>query len=470
MTGQPVSDHHNSTASAIKGLYSFDSSVRKQAVATLAHAIQEGEFPEPAFAQRLNMHCHTFYSYNAYGHSPSSLAWLARQEAFLLEGIVDFDVLDGVDEFLDACAALGVRGSAGIETRIFIPEFASYELNSPGEPGIAYHMGIGFTSSSVPGSVQPVLNDFRARVTHRNQVLIEKVNAFLDPVKIDYTTDVLPLTPGDSATERHIVVAYIQAAEKMMPDPILFWAEKLRTDPNSIASMVADTAWFQNILRTKLMKRGGPGYIQPAPDTFPCIEDFHRLIVESGALPCFAWLDGTSSGEKQIEELLELMISKGVAAVNIVPDRNWNIADPAIKKEKIKNLYDVVHLAMRQFLPINVGTEMNSFGNKIVDDFTSVELEPLWPVFLDGAYFIYGHTRLQKLAQLGYQSEWAKANLPLPKERNQFFTRVGALIPPGRSAEILSGILNISMSPVEIIQTIQQELLRQSNDEYTRTI
>ena len=27
-----------------------------------------------------NMHCHTFFSFNAYGYSPTALAWLARQQ------------------------------------------------------------------------------------------------------------------------------------------------------------------------------------------------------------------------------------------------------------------------------------------------------------------------------------------------------------------------------------------------------
>jgi len=40
-----------------------------------------------------------------------------------------------VDEFLSACEIAGVRGSAGMETRVFIPEFADREINSPGEPG-----------------------------------------------------------------------------------------------------------------------------------------------------------------------------------------------------------------------------------------------------------------------------------------------------------------------------------------------
>ena len=77
------------------------------------------------------MHCHTFFSFNAYGHSPTSLAWLAKRRGFKLMGIVDFDVLDGVGEFLDACEVVGVHGSAGIETRVFLPEFATREINSP---------------------------------------------------------------------------------------------------------------------------------------------------------------------------------------------------------------------------------------------------------------------------------------------------------------------------------------------------
>ena len=50
----------------------------------------------------INLHCHTFYSYNAYGYSPTALAWLAKRNGYKALGIVDFNVLDGVDEFLTA--------------------------------------------------------------------------------------------------------------------------------------------------------------------------------------------------------------------------------------------------------------------------------------------------------------------------------------------------------------------------------
>ena len=77
---------------------------------------------------------------NSYGYSPSKFAWLARKQGLAVAAIVDFDVLDGVDEFLDAAQMVGLKAFAGLETRVFAPEFAEEIINSPGEPGIAYHI------------------------------------------------------------------------------------------------------------------------------------------------------------------------------------------------------------------------------------------------------------------------------------------------------------------------------------------
>ena len=141
-------------------LNDFDFDVRAAALRTL---LQRSPKPHTEPSEVANMHCHTFFSYNAYGYSPTALAWLARQERYGLMGIVDFDVLDGVDEFLDACFLTGVRGSAGIETRTYLPEFAEYEMNSPGEPGVLYHMGVGFTSTSVSPQASSIIDELRSQ-------------------------------------------------------------------------------------------------------------------------------------------------------------------------------------------------------------------------------------------------------------------------------------------------------------------
>jgi hypothetical protein len=432
-------------------LNDFAPDVRAQALTELVSLAQAGNVPLEPEAEVANMHCHTFFSFNAYGHSPPSLAWLAKRCGFKLMGIVDFDVLDGVDEFLDACDLVAVRGSAGIETRVFLPEFATREVNSPGEPGVCYHMGIGFTSSRVPEAVSDILADLRQRAARRNQSIIGRVNDYLNPVEIDYERDVLPLAPGGTPTERHIVVAYVQSAERTLANQVGFWADKLEVAPDQVAALIGDVPKFQNLIRAKLMKRGGIGYVYPTPNMFPSVEEFHKLILACGALPCAAWLDGTSAGEQAIEALLELLISKGVVALNIIPDRNWNIADPETRRVKVQNLYDVVQLAQELALPLNIGTEMNSFGQKLVDDFDVPELAPVRQAFIDGAHFIYGHTMLQRALGLGYQSQWALTHLLSRRERNTFYTRVGYHVPPGKDGLIRLKRLDSTLSPADIL-------------------
>jgi hypothetical protein len=439
-------------------LNDFDPSVREKALRELVALADAGTVDLPPPVEAVNMHCHTFFSFNGYGYSPSALAWLGRRQGFGAMGIVDFDVLDGVDEFLDACEMVGLRGSAGIETRVFVPEFATREINSPGEPGVCYQMGIGFASGQAKGRAAEILAELRQRATDRNRGMLARVNAHLTPVSIDYERDVLPLTPQGNATERHMLTAYVTAAERAYPDHAewaRFWAEKLAMEQTKVEAMIDDVPSFKNVIRAKLMKRGGVGYVQPGPESFPTVDEFHEMISLCGALPCFAWLDGTSTGEQDIEELLELMVEKGAVAVNIIPDRNWNIKDPEIRRVKVQNLHVFVRLAQELDLPLNVGTEMNKYGLKLVDDFEARELEPVRQAFLDGAHFAYGHTVIARALGLGYQSPWAQSHLPSRRERNDFYTQLGRLVPPGQAGLTRLQRLSAAMSPSDILKLSQ---------------
>jgi len=391
-------------------LDSFDAAQRKDALAQLWNLASTGKIALAEPGGDVNLHSHTFFSYNAYGYSPSKFAWLARKRGLAAAGIVDFDVLDALEEFWAAGKLIGLKRCASLESRVFVPEFATRVINSPGEPGIAYHMGVGF-----PREIQhPLLSQMRRTAEARNRELIRRVNDFLKPVGLDYDKDVLSLTPNGNATERHICEAYSKKGDAA------FWKSKLGDCP-------ADAGKFQALIRSKLMKKGGPGYVPPGKDSFPLMADMNRFALDCGAIPTLTWLDGTSDGEKSIEELFAVATSTGAAAVNIIPDRNYT---PGVKSQTLQNLYDAVALAEKHHFPVIVGTEMNAPGNKFVDDFGTAELKPLVPVFLKGAHIVYAHSVLQRESGLGYLSDWAKKNFKSVASKNEFYEKLGRELQP----------------------------------------
>ncbi|MBN2308619.1 MAG: hypothetical protein JXR94_06585 [Candidatus Hydrogenedentes bacterium] len=415
-------------------LNDFDPGTRRAALEVLADLAREGriELPEPG--RQVNMHCHTFFSFNGYGYSPSCLAWKARCAGLAAAGVVDFDVLDAVDEFLDACRVLDLRGCAGIETRVYLEPFATREINSPGEPGITYHMGAGFPTSTAG---DPVMADRLRQIARgRNLGMLERVNAHLAPLELDYDRDVTPLTPSGNATERHVCVAYDRKSQDMFPDDAeraRFWADKLGVDAAKVRSTLDDPPVFHGLIRSKLMKAGGVGYVKPAGPDFPRLEEVNAFSLDAGAIPTLTWLDGFSEGEQAIDELLDVMLGAGAAALNIVPDRNWNIPDPELRAAKVAKLHEIVAIAESRGLPILVGTEMNAYGQRFVDDFDAPEMAPLVEPALNGAYLMYAHTMMQSRLGMGYLSSWARTHFDSARNKNDFFVRLGKTLAPSHA-------------------------------------
>ncbi len=427
-------------------LDSFDLSKRKEALNELLEMANSGKIEFAKTGTDVNLHIHSFFSYNACGYSPSKIAWLSKKRGLAVAGIVDFDVFDGLDEFLEAAKLIGLKACVGMETRVFVPEFADKEMTSPGEPGITYHMGVGHTSIDVPENTRDFKNTLRQIPEQRNRDLVGRVNKFLHPVVLDYDKDVIPLTPSGNATERHICLAYARKAHSVFSDNdklVSFWQEKLGTDLFELP----EGADLQALIRAKTMKRGGVGYVQPDKGSFPTMAQTNSFILEAGGIPTLTWLGGFSDAEKEIEKLLEISMNTGVAAVNLIPGRNFT---PGVKDQKLANLNHIAELAESLDLPVVVGTEMNSPGLKFVDDFKSKELGPLSHIFLKGAHIVYAHSVLQKQLGLGYVSKWAESNFLKTADKNDFYEKLGKYLEPFREEALseLKGHKKITLEHV----------------------
>ena len=426
----------------------FDSNIRAEA---LRKEAAEEDFPPPT--TWVNAHAHTFYSFNYMGYSPSRFALEAKKAGLEMGGIVDFDVLDGLEEFWQASRLLDLKACVGIESRVFVPEFADRVINSPGEPGISYHMGTGFTTTEIPTEAQIFLDGMRQTSEGRNRAMVERVNMFLSPLELNYEHDVMPLVPKGNATERHLCLAYARKAAAQFPeenDLRSFWSEKLGVSGDELKD-VPDGRGMTDLIRAKTMKQGGAGYVQPDSGSFPKMAEMNEFVLQCGALPTMTWLDGCSAGEESIEELLEVARSTGVAVFNVIPDRNYTPGSP---DQKLANLRKVVDICKDLDMPLLGGTEMNSPGQKFVDNFDSDELKPMHSQFLEGSRILHAHSTLQRLAGMGYLSPWADDQFATTSAKNEFYGSFGEIFSP-RGDNALQNELKDSLGSKEVISLVE---------------
>ena len=442
-------------------LNDFDAKARESALTELAERIASGQLQAPPSKPEVNLHFHTFFSFNAYGWSPSRVAWEARKYGLMAAGIVDFDVLDGMEEFLRAGEIIGIRATAAMETRVFIPEYADQVLSSPNEPGVGYFMAVGCYEMPQANSASgEAVQAMREMARKRNLQVMERVNEYLNAVQLDYEADILPLTPSENATERHMLAAYDAKAREVFAGDedglVAFWAKALGMEREDTAKLLADTPALHEKMRAKLMKCGGVGYVPPSPETFPDVSKVIEMTKGMNALPALAWLDGTNPGESDMPALLGMLAKKGTAVMNIIPDRNWNIKKPEDKAIKVANLAKAVDAARQLHIPLCVGTELNKLGLPFVDDFSAPELQPYVADFLDGAYFLWGHTALARHAGTGWASDWAASRFGDDLQaKNSFYTEAGKLLDPKDAGGKVKKIDWASASPAEALAALK---------------
>lgn len=411
-------------------LDSADRECRSKALDTLVRTYGTRLPPE---GQNVNMHMHSFFSYNADDHTPSRLAWEARCRGLYAAALSDFDVLDGLEEFYTAGLVLGLRTAVHVETRVFLPEYHNQEINSPREQGVSYMMACGVPF--VPdrdSSETTMLTGLRTLAAERNKAVVTLINRSFGQIAVDYEKEVLPLTPAGAPTERHIVKAYIRKARQVFPtesDLARFWSEVLKLDVDLTIQTLAEPVLLEDTVRSGLVKKSGLGCFTSMETLFVSADDFIGWSRACGAIPTWPWLDGTTTAEREPDKLLECLRGKGIMAINIIPERNWNVADPEQRKIKRMNLDAIVRLAEAMQMPINIGTELNRRGLPFVDDLDGEVLRQYRLPFQRGARIMVGHAVLARYARFGYASERALAEFPDPGERNAFFEAVGGLPP-----------------------------------------
>lgn len=305
----------------------------------LREVLKTTTFP-PEVPQYINNHIHTTYSFSPY--SPTAAVYAARMEGLCTAGIIDHDSISGAREFLRAAELVNMPVTIGMECRASMEgtSLAGRRTNNPDQVGVSY-----MTLQSVPhdkiDEVNAFFEPYRQARHRRNRAMVEKINALLDGLQLDYDRDVLPLSEageGGGVTERHLMYALAKAmvqkvgkGEAMveyLASIGLNLSEKQKTQ-------MLDTAYafYEYDLLGILKSAFVPKIYIDATDECPNVRDVAALCKRVDALLCYAYLgDVTASvtGDKKaqkfeddyLDDVIACIKECGIRAVTYMPTRN----------------------------------------------------------------------------------------------------------------------------------------------------
>lgn len=373
----------------LENLSSFNYETRERSLSEISGLVKNGTIKKASeLTPWPNLHLHTFHSFNYKNWSPARIVFEGWRTGLTYTGTVDFDTLAGLEETVKAGELLGTNVTGGFESRVLIEELRDVVINSPSEPGIYYLCGKGFKNA--PGEEteeSAFFKSLKETAQERNRKVVLKLNNYLSEVKVDYVKDVLPLTPSDNPTERHIIESYEKKSGELPAGRAdRFWSEILSLpEPSVKEQREKNRAGFLETLRKALIKSGGPGYIAPEKENFPRLDRVVKMIEKAGGIPTGTWLDGTSRGEEDAENFVRFLQGKGIRAITIIPERNYNIPDGGEKEKKVKNLKEFMKTCMNLSMPVVCGTELNKHGQPFVDNFRKPEISEYLGYFLESA-------------------------------------------------------------------------------------
>jgi hypothetical protein len=363
-----------------------------------------------------NCHIHTNESFSVF-RSPTEAVWQAAREGVAALGINDHYTVAGHEEFREACRIAGIAALFSMEAVAMDreAEAARLLLNDPENPGRVYLSGKGITRIPLDSSVAGQnLTRMRAALQRRTREMTGKVaQLFRDRLDAKGPTwdDVLGLTPRGNATERHVAWAALRrlrelAAERRVPLSQVVG----RCCASAPPSDTGDAA-LQIFLRSKLLKAGTPGYVAETQDAFVSSEELRQMFLAMGAIPTYPVLGNpVTSGEQDVDALLDRLEAAGFYAVEVIPHRNTRA-----------RLTEIVSAARRRWWPVFNGTEHNTpQARPLLDPYAlDPEFEP-W--FQQSTALLLGHQLRVGRGEPGFVGDDGQPTIVDARERFEYFS------------------------------------------------
>jgi hypothetical protein len=363
-----------------------------------------------------NCHIHTNESFSVF-RSPSEAVWQAAREGLAVLGISDLYSVAGHEEFRRACEIAGIAAAFSLEAIAMdrAAEASRLLLNDPDNPGRVYLSGKGVTKIPPDSSnAMQSLARMRTAVRQRNQRMTEEVGRIFRERLGEPGPSweaVCALTPRGNVTERHVAWATLArlravAAERRKPLGELIERCCAATPPTD-----ADDATLQIFIRAKLLKAGTPCYVSESEEAFVSPEKLREIFLAFGAIPTYPVLGNpVTSGERDVEALLDRLEAAGFYAIEVIPHRNTR-----------ERLREIVSAARRRWWPVFNGTEHNTpEARPLLDPFALDPEFESW--FRQSAALLLSHQALVSRGEPGFVDDSGRPTIADARARFEYFS------------------------------------------------
>ena len=375
-------------------LNKLNAPTKAERLENLKEVLKDTVFP-PMVPQYINNHIHTTYSFSPY--SPTAAVYAARMEGLCTAGIIDHDSISGAVEFLEAAKLVDMPVTIGMEARISMDgtRLEGRRTNNPDQVGVSY-----MTIQGVPHDKIDTLTEFfkpyQAARHARNRKMIDKINALLPGIELDYDKDVLPLSlaaENGGVTERHLMYALaIRLVQQVGKGEAMI--KKLSDMGVSLSAkqeaqmMDTEYPFYEYDLLGILKSAFVPQIFIDATDECPKLKDMVKLCADVDAYLCYAYLGDVGdsvTGDKKaqkfeddyLDDVFECLKEEGVKSVTYMPTRNT----PA-QLERLRGLCD--RYGMFQISGEDINSPRQSFVIKAMEN-------PMFSNLIDATWKLIEH-------------------------------------------------------------------------------
>mgnify|MGYP001118839002 CR=1 FL=1 len=356
-------------------------------------------------APEVNAHVHSPYSFSAFP-SMDALFEQAREDRIGVLGINDFNTAKGYPEFAQKALENGIFPLFNMEFMGLLKAMQEdgTRVNDPSNPGRTYICGKGFPQPfRMPDEFSKTLNSLIHEGDLQLDAMIQKLNGYFGDIKLPLRLSLEAIRKTHAkhlVRERHMARAIREdlMARSSSPEGALK-SFGLVLGTRVDASWLSDDVKLENEIRSRLLKKGGPGYVTESERSFIPVEDLVRLIRGAGGIPCYPVLLDDENGrmteyEADWEVLGEHLRSLEIPAIELIPPRNDQ-----------KVLRSFVEFFDRKDFIVTFGTEHNTpeKHSLTVRCRHGIPLDPATKkIAFRGALIIIAHQYLVSKEQNGY--------------------------------------------------------------------